>query len=81
MSPDALKLLADHMDRLDDALYGAERAADVAEQIRLLRERAKAWREYGQQLAKDGRDDHVAVLAAMSDERKADRLEDGGPHQ
>jgi hypothetical protein len=63
--------LAGRMDRLDDELTAAERAGNVAERIALLRERARAWREYGRLLDKAGRDASGAILGAMRDETSA----------
>jgi hypothetical protein len=69
--------LTERMDGIDLELDEAERAGRIPEQIALLRERARAWREYGALLRKAGKENTGAELAALRDESNAAQLEGG----
>lgn len=73
----ALDRLSERMDKLDDEIWAAEKAGNKSAQIVGLRERARAWRKYGEILEKAGRDSVAASLSAQRDENTAFQLEGG----
>lgn len=72
-----LRILGDRMDELDTELYAAEQAGNTSQQIAVLRERGRCWREWAAHLEKSGRDNVGAVLSAQRDEASAFALESG----
>lgn len=77
MSPEALRLLGDRMDALDDELIQAEKAGDLSRRIATLREKAQVWREYGELVRSSGGDPLGAELAARRDLTTARQLQAG----
>ncbi|WP_445186777.1 hypothetical protein ACTXG6_06080 [Pseudonocardia sp. Cha107L01] len=77
MNHDEMRILGDRMDELDIELFEAQKAGNTSAQIVALRERAHAWREWGQLLDKAGRESHGAELAAQRDEITAAELAGG----
>jgi septal ring factor EnvC (AmiA/AmiB activator) len=69
---------SDQLARLDEEIYRAEVQGNLSERVSLLRERAGVWTALAEVLARSGRDDVAARLAALRDQVNADRLAIGG---
>jgi hypothetical protein len=78
MTAEETRRFSEQLARLDEELYAAELAGNLSERVALLRERAGVWTALAEVLARSGRDDVAARLAALRDQINADRLAIGG---